>query len=44
MAMNGVAGYKDMSDEELKEEYINRELHENEDSGFTAEKFEPSEE
>ena len=40
MAMNGVTGYKDMSDEELKEEFINRELHENEDSGFTAEKFE----
>ena len=30
MAMNGVTGYKDMSDEELKEEYINRELHEKE--------------
>ena len=30
MAMNGVTGYKDMSDEELKEEYINRELHEQE--------------
>jgi hypothetical protein len=30
MAMNGVTGYKDMSDEELKEEYINRELHEEE--------------
>jgi len=38
--MNGVTGYKDMSDDELKEEYINRGLHENEDSGFTAEKFE----
>ena len=42
MAMNGVTGFKDMSDDELKEEYINRGLHENEDSGFTAEKFEPS--
>ena len=30
MAMNGVTGYKDMSDEELKEEFINRELHEQE--------------
>ena len=30
MAMNGVTGYKDMSDEELKEEFINRELHEEE--------------
>lgn len=30
MAMNGVTGYKDMSDEELKEEYISRGLHEQE--------------
>lgn len=30
MAMNGVTGYKDMSHEELKEEFINRELHEQE--------------
>ena len=30
MAMNGVTGYNDMSDEELKEEFINRELHEQE--------------
>ena len=30
MAMNGVTGYKDMSDDELKEEYISRGLHEEE--------------
>lgn len=28
MAMNGVTGYKDMSENELKEEFINRGLHE----------------
>lgn len=28
MAMNGVTGYKDMSEDELKEEFINRGLHE----------------
>ena len=30
MAMNGVTGYKAMSDDELKEEYISRGLHEEE--------------
>jgi hypothetical protein len=29
-AMNGVTGYKDMTEDELKEEYINRGLHEQE--------------
>lgn len=30
MALNGVTGFKDMTDDQLKEEYINRGLHEQE--------------